>query len=102
LRLRANERRERRFWLSNHRGGASAIVPTRKICSVFMSLPSLCQNPPTTVMDTPWIDGSLLPADGTELPVKPNENFGTFPFEQRSDRQNGLSVPIEYVIVVWP
>jgi hypothetical protein len=33
----------------------------------------------------------LLPADGTRLPVEPNENFGTFPFEQRSDRQNGLS-----------
>jgi hypothetical protein len=44
-------------------------------------------------MDTLWTDGSLLPADGTGLPVEPNENFGTFPFEQRSDRQNGLSAP---------
>jgi hypothetical protein len=35
----------------------------------------------------------LLPADGTGLPVEPNENFGTFPFEQRFDRQNGLSAP---------
>jgi hypothetical protein len=56
-----------------------------------MSFPSPGQNPSTTVTDTLRTDESLLPADGTELPVEPNENFGTFPFEQRSDRQNGLS-----------
>lgn len=55
------------------------------------------KNVPATT-DVTRLDGSLLPADGTGLPVEPNENFGTFSFEQRTDRQNGLSGTAGYVI----